>query len=54
MFKVVTTIFQQIVTELSGAKSEEDRIMAITKICIKTREAKWPLEFVGSKYECAG
>jgi hypothetical protein len=35
MFKVVATIFQQIMTELNGAKSEEDRIMAITKIVLK-------------------
>jgi hypothetical protein len=30
-FKVVAVIFQQIMTQCSGAKSEEDRIMAITK-----------------------
>jgi hypothetical protein len=35
MFKVVATISQQIMTELNGAKSEEDRIMAIIKIVIK-------------------
>jgi hypothetical protein len=35
MFKVVTTIFQQITTELNGAESEEDRIIAITKIVLK-------------------
>jgi hypothetical protein len=28
-------ILQQIMTELTGAKSEEDRIMAITKIVLK-------------------
>jgi predicted type IV restriction endonuclease len=43
MFKVGVTIFQQIVTELSGAESEEDRIVAI----IKTLEAKWLLQFIG-------
>jgi hypothetical protein len=32
MFKVVAAIFQQIMTELNGAESEEDRIRAITKI----------------------
>jgi hypothetical protein len=32
MFKVVATIFQQIMTELSGAESEEGRIVTITKI----------------------
>jgi hypothetical protein len=35
MFTVVATIFQQLVTELNGAESEEDRIMAITKIVLK-------------------
>jgi hypothetical protein len=35
MFKVVATMFQQVMTELSGAKSEEDRIMVITKIVLK-------------------
>jgi hypothetical protein len=35
MFKVVKTIFQQIMTELICAKSEEDRIMAITRIVLK-------------------
>jgi hypothetical protein len=34
MFKVVATIFQQIMTELSGTQSEEDRIMAITNILL--------------------
>jgi hypothetical protein len=28
-------IFQQIMTELNGAKPKEDRIMAITKIVLK-------------------
>jgi hypothetical protein len=36
MFKVVAMIFQQIITELNGAKSEEDRTMGIIKNCIKT------------------
>jgi uncharacterized tellurite resistance protein B-like protein len=35
MFTVIATIFQQIMTELNGAESEEDRIMAITKIVLK-------------------
>jgi uncharacterized tellurite resistance protein B-like protein len=35
MFEVVATIFQQIMTELSGAESEEDRIVAITKMLLK-------------------
>jgi hypothetical protein len=35
MFTAVATIFQQIVTELNGAESEEDKIMTITKIVLK-------------------
>jgi uncharacterized tellurite resistance protein B-like protein len=35
MFKVAATIFQQIMSELDGAKREEDRIMAITKMLLK-------------------
>jgi hypothetical protein len=35
MFKVVTTMCQQTMTELNGAESEEDRIMAIIKIALK-------------------
>jgi TATA-box binding protein (TBP) (component of TFIID and TFIIIB) len=35
MFKVVATIFQQIMIELNGAHSEKDRIMAVTKIVQK-------------------
>jgi hypothetical protein len=35
MFTVDVTIFRQIMTELSGAQTEEDRIMAITKIVLK-------------------
>jgi hypothetical protein len=35
MSTVVSTIFQQIITELSAAESEEDRIMAITKTVLK-------------------
>jgi hypothetical protein len=35
MFTVVATIFQQITTELNGTESEEDRIMAITRIVLK-------------------
>jgi hypothetical protein len=35
MLKVVTMIFHQIMTELNGAESEEDRVMAITKIVLK-------------------
>jgi hypothetical protein len=34
MFKVVS-IVQQIMTELNGAVSEEDKIVAITKIVLK-------------------
>jgi hypothetical protein len=35
MFTVVATVFQQIMTDLSGTESEEDRIMTITKIVFK-------------------
>jgi hypothetical protein len=35
MFKVVAVVFQQIMTEFSWAESEEDRIVAITKIVSK-------------------
>jgi hypothetical protein len=35
MFKVVATILQQIMTELSGSESEEDRIVAMTNIVFK-------------------
>jgi hypothetical protein len=52
IFKVVATIFQQIIRELNGAKSEEDRIMAITKILLKLVKQKCPLEVIGGKYEC--
>jgi hypothetical protein len=44
MFKVVATVLRQIVTELNVAESEGDGIVAI----IKTHEAKWLLEFIGS------
>jgi hypothetical protein len=35
MFTAVTTIIQQIMTELNGAEPEEDRIMVITRIVLK-------------------
>jgi hypothetical protein len=35
MFKVVATVFQQIMTDLNGAELEEDRIVAITKAILK-------------------
>jgi hypothetical protein len=35
MFKVVATVFQQITTELNGAESKEDRIVAIINIVLK-------------------
>jgi hypothetical protein len=38
MIKVVAMIFRHIITELNGAKSEEDRIMSISKNCTKTHE----------------
>jgi hypothetical protein len=37
MFTVVATIFQ-VMIELNGAESEEDRIVAITKIILKLTE----------------
>jgi hypothetical protein len=46
MFKVAV-IVQQIMTELNGAVSEENKIVAITKIRrFKLNESKWPLEFI--------
>jgi hypothetical protein len=33
-FALVATIFQQIMTELKGAESEEERIMTITTIVL--------------------
>jgi hypothetical protein len=35
MFTAVAKIFQQILTELSGAEVQEQRIMVITKIVLK-------------------
>jgi hypothetical protein len=35
IFNVVATTSQKIMTELNGAESEEDRIMAVTKIVLK-------------------
>jgi hypothetical protein len=35
MFKIEATTFQHIITELNGAESEADRIMAITKTVFK-------------------
>jgi hypothetical protein len=35
MFTVVATVFQQIMTELTGARSEDERIVAITNIALK-------------------
>jgi hypothetical protein len=35
MFTVVATIFQQIMTELNGAESEEEKIVVITRIVLK-------------------
>jgi hypothetical protein len=34
-FKVVATVFQQIMTQLDGAELEENKIVAITKIVLK-------------------
>jgi hypothetical protein len=46
MFRVVTMVFQQVMTELNGAETEEDN-SGHHKNCIKTHEAKWLLEFIG-------
>jgi hypothetical protein len=35
MFNIVTVVFQHIMTELNGAKSEDGRIVAITTIVLK-------------------
>jgi hypothetical protein len=35
IFEVVATIFLQIITELNGDESEEDRLMAITEIVLR-------------------
>jgi hypothetical protein len=35
MFRVVTTAFQQVMTELNRAEREEDKIMVITKNLLK-------------------
>jgi hypothetical protein len=40
MYKVVATIFQEIMTELNGAESEEGRTMATTKIVLKLMKQK--------------
>jgi hypothetical protein len=48
MTKVVMMLFQQIMTEHSGAKIEEDKIMSITKTIFETHVAKWPLAFRGA------
>jgi hypothetical protein len=45
MLKVVTVV-QQIMTEISSALSEEEKIVD-HKNCHKTHEPKWPLEFIG-------
>jgi hypothetical protein len=41
----VVTVVQQIMTEISGAMSEEEK--KHHKNCLKTHEPKWPLEFIG-------
>jgi hypothetical protein len=41
----VATVVQQIITELSEAVTEKDKIMAITKSVLN--EIKWLLEFLG-------
>jgi len=43
----VSPAVQQIITELNGAVSEEDKRVSITKIVTKLRKSQWPLEFTG-------
>jgi hypothetical protein len=38
MFKVVATIFQQIMTELNAAESEEDKSTDHHKNCVKLKK----------------
>jgi N-acetylneuraminic acid mutarotase len=40
MLKVVAAVFQQIMTDLNGAESEEDRTLAIPKIVLKIMKQK--------------
>jgi hypothetical protein len=47
MLSVVVTVVQQIMAEFHGAVLEEDKIVAITKIVLKSHGAKWPLGFIG-------
>jgi hypothetical protein len=49
MFTAVATVFQQAMTEFSGAEPEEGH----HKNCIKAHEGEWPLTFIGGKYDCA-
>jgi hypothetical protein len=53
MFTVVATIFQQILTAQWGRSRRRQKI-GHHKNCIKTHEAKWPLDSIGGKYDCAG
>jgi hypothetical protein len=46
MFKVVTVV-PQIMMEFNSAVSQETKIMVISKNCLKSNEAKWPLDFIG-------
>jgi hypothetical protein len=41
MFKLAAKVFQQIMIDYNEAESEEDKILAITKICIKNQEGNW-------------
>jgi hypothetical protein len=43
----VATVVQPIITELSEAVSEKDKIMVITKIGTQPNESKWLLAFKG-------
>jgi hypothetical protein len=46
MLTVVATIFQQIMTELNGAKAEEDRIVDNTEIVIKLMKQNGCIQMV--------
>jgi hypothetical protein len=45
MFKVVATVFQQIMTELNGAESEENGIVAVTKIVLNLMKQTTTVEW---------
>jgi hypothetical protein len=42
MLKEVATVFQQIMTELNGAESKDDRTMSITKLVLNLMKQTGP------------